>query len=187
MVFQKLAIVFAVFNLFIGNALGDVSIPGPKEKFRIHSVTINEIPNEYFAYANITINPGNFSSTTHVQIIKTLPEDLMLKVILKYQGQDIPPLEFLVCPGMYDKIYVDDVVSKGLPKETFPHNCPITPNILIVKEWSFPHYKIPPGTPPGPVIVNVYLSVQSTNEVIFHLYSEGEVIIADMPNAFPGK
>ncbi|XP_034949456.1 uncharacterized protein [Chelonus insularis] len=168
---------YQIFNILFTNLIFfciNNILAGENEKFVLHSIEDATPPNEWMKLLSIYTHDEQYV-TLSTEVYKEFPADTVIRTNVTYAGESFPQHEMLLCDSFNEKLFGDDVKQCGFPQPGFPQQCPFGPHkFLEVKQWKFPQYKIPDGTFPGSVIVNITFS--SGPELMLKVNAAGEVV-----------
>ncbi|XP_034944445.1 uncharacterized protein [Chelonus insularis] len=131
------------------------------QRFIIQEVTVEVYPNPYVTNVNVIINgQHNDTVTIKIPIHKELPNNIILSNYIVYNGEPIPPMKGELCNLFDDKVFAPSVLEAGVPRDEFPKQCPVLPNMnYTILNYAISPEEIPPGLPDGTVITDIYVSL----------------------------
>ncbi|KAK0083111.1 hypothetical protein PV325_009309 [Microctonus aethiopoides] len=130
----------------------------PTAQLTFKKIDIKTVDNPYFESWSSEIHAPGEKVTLKTPVKKDLPQNMMLKGSVEFEGSQIGEIDMSICEAFKDEAFGKDILDTGIPKGKFPRNCPAKSNgEYVLSKYAFPREKIPAGIPDGKIVGRVFI------------------------------
>ncbi|XP_034944361.1 uncharacterized protein [Chelonus insularis] len=156
-----------------------MSAQTPKPYIIINTIDIKNAPNNnWFGTWKGVIESGGEILSVDSPVLRDLPDDTMIAVIVELSGQVVLDFKSTVCDALEDESFGKEIVKYAEPKGQFPEECPfIKGEDFKIKKYEIPQDKLPQNTQPGAMHAEVKIYTVSEDDPEIFLVADGEIIL----------
>ncbi|KAG8038743.1 hypothetical protein G9C98_000298 [Cotesia typhae] len=115
------------------------------------------VDNPYFGEFTTEISKSEIGGSAKFLIKKSFTPTMKISITIERMGKQLLDFEDDICELMKNEVYGKDMLNYGLPKDKFPHSCPVTPGDYEIREYPLRNDNFFAGTPPGVYFIKLLI------------------------------